>query len=169
MRVSRRGAAVAIAGAALILSGCGQVAEEAAEQAIEQNGGGDVEIDADGDSFSVEGEDGSISVGKDELPENFPSEITLPEGGTIESATAVTDSKKDGWFIQSTYADTSPEDLVTEFAGSMQDGGFEETSNTTFEEQTAIGYEGDSYDVAVIILGATSGSGSTMTLTVTEK
>ena len=76
---------MAFAGVALALTGCGQAAEqaaeEAAEQAIEAQGGGDVEIDAEGGEFSVEGEDGSeFSVGSDELPDDFPADVPIPEG-----------------------------------------------------------------------------------------
>jgi len=103
MKIKTSVVAVAVAGVALALTGCGQAAEqaaeEAAEQAIEAQGGGDVEIDADGESFSVEGEDGSeFSVGSDELPDDFPAEVPIPEGGTVESSSSVQTDGKAGWF-----------------------------------------------------------------------
>lgn len=168
MRITRSIAAT-IAVSALVLTGCGQAAEELAEEAVKQGGGGDVEIDADGDSVKIEGEDGSISIGKDELPENFPSEVSLPDGGTIESATSITDNKKDGWFLQVTYPDVSAKELASSLAASLTGAGFKESSTSSFNNQSLVTYEGNGYEAAAVILEGEGSSASTLSLTVTEQ
>jgi hypothetical protein len=48
-----------------VLTSCGNSAEEAAERAIENETGGDVEIDSDGGGFQVETDEGSMTVDED--------------------------------------------------------------------------------------------------------
>ena len=163
----------AIAGAALFLSGCGdaaeQAAEEVAEQAIEEQGGGDVEIDADGESFSVEGEDGSeFSVGSDELPEDFPSDVPIPEGGTVESSSSMKTEGKAGWFVALSYADSDASELADQAANGMKDSGFKETSTFSADESTTTAFEGNGYQVTVSVAPDAEGGGSSLTLTVAE-
>lgn len=51
------------------------------------NGGGaNVSVDADSGDLRVETEDGSFSIGTDELPEGWPEDIPLPPGHRISSA-----------------------------------------------------------------------------------
>jgi len=49
----------------LILTACGSAAEELAERAIENETGGDVELDldSDGGSVNIESDDGSLTIG----------------------------------------------------------------------------------------------------------
>lgn len=79
----------------MVVGACGGIAENAAEsiieQAIESEGGGDVDIDFDGAgdgefNVSVDGEDGelSYSVGGGEMPTDFP--IPMPDGGNVLSS-----------------------------------------------------------------------------------
>jgi len=105
-----------IAGAALTfassLTGCGAIAEEAIEQAIENDSGENIEIDFDSEdgTVSIEGENGeeiSIDVNEDGessvmsstdedgntfemtsgegLPDNWPSELPVPSGTIVAS------------------------------------------------------------------------------------
>ncbi|MDX1448398.1 MAG: hypothetical protein R3246_04980 [Acidimicrobiia bacterium] len=77
----------ALAVFALVSVACGSAAETIAEQAAEQSGGGDVDVefDSDGDaiSYDVETEDGSASVdvGSGDLVEGFP--VPVPDGGDV--------------------------------------------------------------------------------------
>ncbi len=82
---------VAVLGAALVLgTGCGAAADKAAERVSEEAteealGGGNVDIDDDG-NVEVETEDGSLSVGTGELPDDWPEDIPVIEGATLEGA-----------------------------------------------------------------------------------
>jgi hypothetical protein len=82
MRIFRRTATLACV--VLIASACS--GEGVVEQVLEsQEGVGDVEIDADSGTFSIESEDGdtSVVVGGGEVPADFP--IPLPPGGVVEA------------------------------------------------------------------------------------
>ena len=97
---------------ALSMTGCGAIAEEAIEQAIESESGENVEIDFDSDdgSISIEGENGeefsidvdedgeaSVMSGTDEdgntfemvtgegVPDDWPSELPVPAGNVVAS------------------------------------------------------------------------------------
>ena len=99
----RYGAFVASAaiGFATLFNGCGKVAEEVAETAIESGmpGGGNVQIDSDSGTVSVQGSDGqggAINVQAGEsvaLPADFPSDIPVPDGVTWN---LVQNSQSDG-------------------------------------------------------------------------
>ncbi len=76
---------------ALVVTACGaaieNVSEELIEQAAEQGGGGEVEIDFDdeGVSVSVQNDDGNFAIGSDlDLPDGLT--IPLPSGGNITTA-----------------------------------------------------------------------------------
>lgn len=93
MRRSWRGLVACLAVAGLLgAAGCAMAAEEISEQAAEQaveagaSGEVDVDVDVDGDSgtMKIEGSDGSLNVGNDELPESFPDDLPLPEDFTVQ-------------------------------------------------------------------------------------
>lgn len=161
--------AVVVTGA-LALAGCGQVAEkvgeEAAEKAIEQGSGGDVQLDLEDDSIKIEGEDGSLSIGGGEMPEDFPSEVTLPPGGTVVAGSSFQDGKNTGWLVESTYAD-SPSTLSDSLATGLESGGFDETGSFSTNGTTTATYEGNGFDVATAVTAADSGSALTITVTET--
>ncbi len=103
---------------ALSLAGCGKLAEEALEQAVENESGEDVEIDFDADdgSFSIEGENGeefsldidedgeaSVMSGTDEdgntfemstgqeIPDEWPGDVPTPPGSVL-TATVISEN-----------------------------------------------------------------------------
>ncbi len=72
---------------ALSLAGCGKLAEEAIEQAVENESGEDVEIDFDAEdgTFSIEGENGEeFSIDVDENGEASTMSGTDEDGNTFE-------------------------------------------------------------------------------------
>jgi len=85
--VRRRGMMLAVVAAVgLGLASCGAAVEEATEQAIEQGTGGDVEIDDDG--VKVTDEEGNTSAfgSQASVPEDWPSDIPVPDGTVLSSA-----------------------------------------------------------------------------------
>lgn len=83
--------------AALSLTACDaaveQLTEEAAERAAEAAGAGDAEIDLDEDGgVSLETDEGSLQIGTGgELPDDFPSDIPLPDDYAVAASTAFSD------------------------------------------------------------------------------
>lgn len=74
--------------AAVALTGCGFAAEQASEAIVEGGTGADVEIDDDGESVSIETEEGSVEIsGGDSatIPDGFPSDVPLYDGDLVMS------------------------------------------------------------------------------------
>jgi hypothetical protein len=72
---------------------CPWLGEQAAEEAIEQSTGGEVEIDDDGESVSIDTEDGSMEIqGGDsaEVPSDFPSSMPVYDGDIVMSSSIET-------------------------------------------------------------------------------
>lgn len=87
-------------GLALVATSCGgeQIAERIAENRIEAEGGGDVDIDLDGGNFSVKTEDGEFSIKTDD-----DGNVSIQGGGengdesfTIDSENGETVVESDG-------------------------------------------------------------------------
>lgn len=120
-RVWGRRRLVVIAIAALALTGCGDIAEnlvqEGVEQAIENDAGGDVDLDFNGeDGFSIQTEEGSMTVDGDG---NF-----VIEGADGETMTG--EANEDGFTV--TNEDGTEVFEATgsdgEFAAESEDGSF---------------------------------------------
>lgn len=96
--------AIALAAAGVLLAGCGQVAEQATESALEQATGTDIEmtdegftitddetsmtVDSEGQSVTMTDESGtsSFQAGDDtQLPDTYPSDLPTPEGGVLST------------------------------------------------------------------------------------
>ncbi|GAA3532139.1 hypothetical protein [Nocardioides daeguensis] len=125
-RTSRtRRAAIAVAAAALLplgLAACGDdAAENAAEKAIEDANGGDVDVDIDGDNVKIEGSDGAVQYGS-ELPDDFPRD-EVPLVGEVTIGTSSTTDGTKGWTVATT-TDASPDDAFEEAKAALEDAGF---------------------------------------------
>src|SRR5690606_28481365 len=85
--------------AALMVSACGESAEEAAaertaEAALAAITGHDVEIDDDGETISYRTEEGQVTMtggSSAQLPGNFPDDVFLPSDYVVESTLAMND------------------------------------------------------------------------------
>jgi len=77
----------------LVLSGCGEkTAEKTAEKAIEKSTNGQVDVDIDDNTISVNTNEGSMQAGEEvSLPAGFPSDVHVVDG-TITMATNVTEN-----------------------------------------------------------------------------
>lgn len=122
---------VAVLAALVLLGGGGyylnqRAAEKSAEKAIEEATGGkaDVDVSEGGDKVTIETDEGKLTIGKNEVPESFPSDLSIYPGaevtGSFESEGNVTvalrtsdsiskvtnfyksDLEKNGWKIIST-------------------------------------------------------------------
>jgi hypothetical protein len=91
----RRGAVAGLVGLVLVVgaSGCGQIGEKIAEEAVEQNTNCDnVDIDASEGGFSgdCEGEEIDVNAsGNASLPDDWPADLAPPEGANISSSTSL--------------------------------------------------------------------------------
>lgn len=94
MRIASRAAAPILLVLTVAMAACGGDDSDAVERAIEQAGGGDVDIEVDDDSgeFRVASDDGSFAVSSSsELPDEWPADIGLPDGFQITGTSSVSD------------------------------------------------------------------------------
>ncbi len=192
---TRRTAAGLIAAALLLgTSACGAAAdkvsekagEKLAEKAIEDQTGGNAdvdisdggvkisdgeggtyEVDADGNVSGSSG-DGSYQVGEGtELPDGWPSELDPPSGAEIVSAITST-----GSMTVVAQIDAPIRDTYDALKGQLADAGYE-LSNDSFTSADSGDFAGLSatgadYEVAVSITAGDGGSGSLVTMNLTE-
>lgn len=136
LRNARHGAgALAIAGL-LAAGAAGCSSDDIAEQAIEQAAdaaGGDVDIDQEGESFSVDTGDGEgFSVeSTDEVPAEVADLVPIPDGFAVES---VTDTQMgedgDGTSVQGQIDTDDPKAVLDEIEAALADDGFETQTNS---------------------------------------
>ncbi len=159
MNVTTRRLSATAAGAFLTLSlaGCGQLAEEAVEQAIENESGEDVEIDFDADdgSISVTGEDGeefNLDVGEDGetssfsgtdeegntfemitgegVPDDWPNDVPAPPGDAVTSTVMVDNGER---IISIITEVDDAQDANDNYIDELSNAGFEIGSTSSFE------------------------------------
>ncbi len=169
-RVATTSAAVALALLGLGLAGCGGSDGDATIVTDDGTVKVDVDPDGDDDTIKIESSEGSMTItgdGGGELPEGWPSEIEVPEGGTITSAMALDSDDQQGWTASLTYPDTSPTDLAAEVKATMESAGF------TLQGEFSSGgggmgtYSGNGYAVTAMV--GEEGEGSTLLMTVAKE
>jgi copper chaperone CopZ len=71
----------------LLLAGCSNAADKAAEKTVEKQleaAGGDASVDINGDEIKVETSDGTVEAGTGKLPSGFPeADVPLVDGEVI--------------------------------------------------------------------------------------
>lgn len=155
-------ATVALAATASLLAGCGaaaeKVSEKATEKAIEQQTGGKVDIDSSGDrSVDIETEDGSMTLGGGEIPEEWPEEIPLPDDLTVQTGAAMDAS--DGRLVSVVGAtDDTPEEILASLKEALADWEISGESTSTGGGSTTTGAQWET-DGRRVTFAATSGSG----------
>jgi hypothetical protein len=160
MRIRTGIAAAALT--ALTLTACGG-GEKALENAIEDATGGEADVDLDGDgSVSISTPDGEYnSGGAAALPDDFPSEIPLPEGDVELVATY---KEANGWFL--TYSAPSVTDGYCEayFDGFVA-AGFTEVNRFASAGTLAGGFANSEYEVTATCGAAAMGLALQVTAT----
>lgn len=142
--------------------GCARVAEEAAERAVEDSTG--VEIDADDGSVTIEGEDGSeVTVSEDgQLPDGFPTDVPVSDGeitATMKSGDTFTvgiETPDDHASVLEWYRDrlegegwTITTDLTVEDGGMLT----AEKGDQALQVTVGAGSSGESETVVTLITG----------------
>ncbi len=178
--------ALAATGFVLASTSCGNATESGIEELIESQGEGDVDIDLDGggDGFSVQTEDGGMSIDEDgnfvitdadgstvtgnadsetvrftaesedgsfridasgEVPEEWPSDVPSPEG--IEGASStVTQSATE---LAITVTGQAGESFVDDYGSTLEDNGFERTSNFESDANITRVFENETWTVSI--------------------
>lgn len=122
---------ILLAGAALAATGCGDAVGALAENAFEEAVG--AEIDADSEGFSIETSEGTISAGAGaELPEQFPDDFPVPDGGTPVGSFATATDGVDEVSVSIAYETATLDDLAAALQTDLPAAGYEivETTST---------------------------------------
>ena len=137
------------------------VADNIAEKAIEQSGGGDIEIDSEDGKVTYTDEEGNESeidvsgAGSAELPDGFPEDLAPPDSVRIISSSTNTVNGVQSMFVLA-EADGTVDELFEGIKSQLGDAGYEivsETNSSTSDGgYSGIVAEGD-YDVNVSISG----------------
>jgi hypothetical protein len=75
--------AVLVAAAAFGATACSQAVERVAEKAIEEQTGGNADVDITKDGAKIQTKDGSASINTGELPADFPKDVPIPKGAKV--------------------------------------------------------------------------------------
>ncbi|MBI5037942.1 MAG: hypothetical protein HZC01_04555 [Candidatus Kerfeldbacteria bacterium] len=149
---------------ALVATGCTSPSEKVAETIIESQTNGDVDVDVDNETVSINTDGGSFQSGEDvTLPDGFPSDVHVAEG-TLVSAIHVTDP--DGYSVSLNSSD-SVTDLKSEYQSAIVDDGW--TILGTYEVSGSVSFtaEKDNRTLSVTI-GATDDQSSVVISTSTD-
>lgn len=159
---------------ALVLSACGNVAENIAEQAIERGleaeGGGNVDIDIDNDgegSVQIQSDDGdvSINIGGGELPDGLP--MPVPNGYEVVGSSSFTTAGQTRTTVTLEYSTGALDALVETYEDYFSgfDDVFETRSNDDasqlwswatgdgIQSVAITAYDGDDYVTVALLMG----------------
>jgi hypothetical protein len=101
----------------------GSPSDNALEEIIEQQGGGEVDIDSEDGEVTVESEDGSFTASSDgELPEDWPDDVPLPDDLAIDGSSRIADSASGGFILSVSGATSLSVEEVQELYTSGLDG-----------------------------------------------
>ncbi len=145
--------------AALAVAGCGEIAERAVEEGLEQAGGasGNVELDLDDDdgSLSIESSEGSFRIGAHDVPDDFPQEVPLPAELEVMSSMSFNDEGGTSFNLNATTpgdATSVADDLEAAFT----DAGFTLTGTSQMEADGLVNrtfqFEGPDWSGNVVVV-----------------
>ena len=140
----------AIAAAALVLTGCAQATEQAAENLIESQTGADVDVSDGGGTvtFSDEETDTTVQGGSGtELPAGFPSDIPQPPSGQLMAALENPDGLSVMWTVDGLTAEA-----FDAYVASVKSAGYSSEMSAT---DLDTGCEGFSRTVVLVGNGKT--------------
>lgn len=161
---------VFVLGVVLLGAGCktpqqaveDKVAEKVAESIIEKSAGSNVNVDVDGETVTMTGPDGStFEVGKNRLPENFPSEVPVYDGATIASSSSSGTGTNVGWTVTLTTSDSVSE-VDAYYKNAMSTDGWETTYTYTIDQTSVYTASSDTLSATISIAPADDGTGNTM-------
>ncbi|WP_121253686.1 hypothetical protein [Nocardioides ferulae] len=136
-------------------------AEKAAEEAIEQGAGGDVEVDVDPDTGDVVVSDstGTYTSGGD-LPDSFPDDLPIIEGDIV-SAMSGGEAGETGHVVMVQTDIQDPTEALDEAVGLLTDAGFATGSQSVqIEGMASQDLTRDSLHVVLAVYGGEAGSDS---------
>lgn len=165
----------ALLAASLGLAGCGAVADEVAERAVEEGleragGASDVELDLDNEdgSLSIESSEGSLRIGAQDVPEDFPAEVPLPDDVEVMSSMSFSEDAGTAFNLNMNAtgdAATLGDELESRFA----DAGFTLTGTSSMQVEDLVNrsfqFEGPDWSGNVSVVETPDGTMVNYTVT----
>jgi hypothetical protein len=147
---------------ALVSVGCGKAAENIIEGAIEnqleEEGGGNVNVDLDEDGgvVSIETDEGSMSIGGTEIPDDFP--LPLPDYDEVVGVVTQTGDIASS-MVTLSFDPNDFDDVAELYQGFFNDAGWElsRTDSTTDGDRMVIIYASKDEVSASAIVGYNEG------------
>ena len=147
--------------ATLVFSGCfltdwmtEKASEQITESISEQATNGEVDVDFDEGTFTVETEEGTVSIGQTEIPEEFPSNVPVYSDATVVWTSSSTADEAYWVDLESTDDFATVESYYEESLGS---NGWEVTDKTTYTadgQSTTIFYADDGVNDLVVTVSS---------------
>ncbi len=135
----------------------GDNAANLTENIIESATGSDVEISEDGSSFSIETDEGSISVGEQKLPDNLPSSVVVYDNQKVVSVFTSTETNSTIWTFSSETSDGI--DKVNEYIKSKYaEGGWVMTSTSSYNGSVTYSFEKDNLTSVITVMPGENGN-----------
>lgn len=142
----------------------GDNARNIGESVIESSTG--AEINTDSGEFSIETDEGSLNVGSENLPDNFPTgEVSLYEPQTITTSYSQSSENGSSWYVAAS-TDDSADEVVGFIEGAYSD--WETTSTSSFNETRSFRFERDSYTVSITVAASGSDDVTAITYSIVE-
>jgi cytoskeletal protein RodZ len=138
-------------------------AEEVVEKAAEQATGGKVDIEDEGDKVTIETDEGTATIGKNEVPDSFPSDVTVYSDAEI-TATSETAS---GTMINLETSD-SVSKVFDFYKSNLASNGWKQTSAATYAGTATVTAEKGGKMVSVIIGTDTDNNKTTIIISVND-
>lgn len=157
---------------ALVLSACGKSEEKAAEtlaeEALEANSGQDVDVDIadDGQTVTIETEQGTLKQSSGDnvaLPDNFPTDVTLPADYKVMSVMTMGP-------VTSVVMEVpeAPSSVFGDFKSGQAAQGWKETLSMQGSDGSMLGFEKGDRSL-LVNLGKSEAGGTMLSLSLQSK
>jgi hypothetical protein len=128
----------------------GDNAEKLTEDIVSSSTGNNVDINTDDGTFKIETDEGSISVGEQKIPEDFPSVVALYDN---QKVTGIVTNTQDGSSFWSVNAETndSADNVNTFVVSKYEENGWTTASKSTFNSATTYTFAKDDMQAIVTV------------------
>ena len=118
------------------------------DQTVIQSDDGEIVMQSDGDETTFQSEDGEVVIGSStgELPDDFPSEIPLPDGLAIEYTQSMSMDEGQSFIVGGNVGGDIG-DVMDEYVTSLEAAGFTQLQLTTMPEGGFFAYDNGTWGV----------------------
>lgn len=169
----RKAVAVGAVGV-LGLVGLGACGGDGDSVSVERDGTS-VEVDKDGGSVKVESDDGDseVSVGEGaKIPDDFPSDVPLPDGGKVGLAGQNEADGKQSFHVTYTVDPDDVDDVFSDYRDALENAGFDLGDSANIEGSggsfASLQATGKGWQVTAVKLGSSGSEDGGISITVTE-